>query len=129
MRACAQQRIFIIKSHVVDILTVSHHKQPPCIRYTTDVGVLNWVCTQCRSGCNNWLLCCDCFKPLHYDCSYIDFPSDYLEGCRDYMCRACYMKLPCGKSRNLKFTENVTFTVYFSQNEVYLISNHHLLNL
>jgi hypothetical protein len=78
-------------------LPVPHHKQPPYIRYTADVGVLNWVCTQCRTGCNNWLLCCDCFKPLHCDCSYIDFPSDDLEGGCDYMCKACYMKLPCGK--------------------------------
>ena len=30
-------------------LPVPHHKQPPYIRYTTDAGVLNWVCTQCRS--------------------------------------------------------------------------------
>lgn len=93
-------------------LPVPHHKQPPYIRYTTDVGVLNWVCTECRSGCNNWLLCCDCFKPLHYDCSYIEFPSDEVEGLRDYMCKACYRKLP-GKLLNLAFTENVTFTVNF----------------
>jgi hypothetical protein len=93
-------------------LPVPYHKQPPYIRYTTDVGVLNWVCTACRSGCNNFLLCCDCLKPLHYDCSYIDFPSDDFKGLRDYMCKACYRKIP-GKLLNLAFTENVTFTVYF----------------
>jgi hypothetical protein len=61
--------LYMMPNGVRVALPVPHHKQPPYIRYTTDVGVLDWVCTQCRSGCNNWLLCCDCFNPLHYDCS------------------------------------------------------------
>jgi len=111
-------------------LPVPHHKQPPYIRYTTDAGVLNWVCTQCRSGCNNFLLCCDCLKPLHHQCSYIDFPSEDFDGLRDYMCKACFRSLP-GKllNLNLAFTENVTFTVYFLRNHVYVISHLHFLNM
>jgi hypothetical protein len=78
-------------------LPVPHHKQPPYIRYTTDIGNLNWVCKECRSGSNSWLLCCMCFKPLHYECSYVDLPSEDIIGERDYFCKACYYDYSKGK--------------------------------
>jgi hypothetical protein len=78
-------------------LPVPDHEQTPYIRYTMDTGVLNWVCTACRTGASNWLLYCDCFKPLHHDCRCIDFASEDFISARDYMCKGCYLKLPCGK--------------------------------
>ena len=74
-------------------LPIPHHKQPPYIRYTTDTGVLLWVCSECRKAIHYWLLCCECLKPLHKECSFVSYDSIEIVGARDYMCKKCYYQV------------------------------------
>jgi hypothetical protein len=72
---------------------ISHHKQPPYIRYTMDTGVLLWACTACRTGLSYWLLCCECLKPLHKDCSFSNCDSINIIGAHDYIYKKCHYML------------------------------------
>ncbi len=74
-------------------LPIPHQKQTPYIRYTTNTGVLLWVCTECRKALHYWLLCCECLKPLHEDCSFTSYDSAETGDARDYICKKCYYQL------------------------------------
>ncbi len=86
-------------------------------RFLIYLVVLLWVCKWCRKGLLYWLLCMECFKPLHEDCSFASYDSISIFGEHDYICKKCYFKLWEGELMcTLAFTDPKLFVCCIGTN-------------